>query len=272
MEKIKLPTQLTNTELLELLQDQSIPITNVPKQTAVTPEDNKPKDIYLSFITAFNLGHGENLVDNRVLFSLFKEWYGFQGINKRKFIINMGKFLLSEVISNKVYFKINTGNTKIQLLFEKTKDKKIKKRTLKNGTTRKRIEKWLLESNIRPGNIYVEHDLLNYLYDTWCYNRNLPSSNSNIFLPILKLTFKHKKIAPPHGHAEIDWIGVNEEIYKHLNEEIVWNWRHGREKKKKFTGKTIPKNRKKNAIFPEVSEKLIKIRDELYPPKRKVKL
>lgn len=149
----KLQTELTNEELLKLLETET---TN--KLTFKNP--------YLNFISKYNIKTGTFEVPTQVLLELFN--VDNPRIGRNSFTKNMKKYIDWKLNRNNLVFLIDKDLLEISKTVENLILKKPK--AAKIVRNRKRhIEAFLQAYNLKPGDNSVPISILIDLYDRWCY-------------------------------------------------------------------------------------------------------
>ncbi len=153
----KLATELTNEELLKLLEGQS------------KTEVKRPlKNTYLNFINKYNLQPGQQRVPTKLLYKLYK--IDNPKADQKTFTKNMKKYLdfSSGHHDNVIFFLLNKSLLEVGKSIE---DMLTKKPTSKKQVRNRRnhIEDFLKAFNLKPGNNSITVAVLIDLYDRWCY-------------------------------------------------------------------------------------------------------
>jgi hypothetical protein len=177
----------------------------------------------LSFIQTFELKAGKELVSDKVLHTLFKFWYKNEYIDQRSFNHRLGTYIPSHV-SNRRYYHVNKN---ILELAQKTQELYLKRKRprVKSKVWNTHFEKFLSDTGLEPGNVYVEMDILYYVYNRWCDDTRKKSHLAHeSFSEICKLNFESKRIC----RNKISWVGVNEKIKDLITLEEVERWRQHR--------------------------------------------
>lgn len=246
----KLPNELSLEDLLNSLGEAT------PQQL----EQNSELSLsglgpVLSFIQAFNILPGNELVTDIDLYRLFRLWAKDSLITRRNFNVQAGRHIISQLVGGKRYYSINHDLIKIsQETLTILKDHQIDK--TKSKYYKNHFEKFLNYYCLEAGTVFVEVDLLYYLYDKGNTERrvnNLLGYES--FVQMCGLFFKQKRLS----RHRLAWFGVSRNIKNHLNEETVLNWRQGRLKHGRYKRtqdasaegyKPYPKYRKKS-LYPD---------------------
>lgn len=218
--------QITLEDLLDTVKGEDI--------SKIT-ENHKFSNPILSFIQAFEIDIGKEPVSDKVLFTLFKHWNKTTLFTQRSFNSQLELYIPSER-KNKKYFYINKKFTEIAEKIEKIEQKRAKPRS-KSKTAIKHFESFLQETGIGSGSLYVEWDILYYVYNRWCDdNRKICQFGERSFCDMCHLYFDHKMIA----RNSLVWFLLNNNIKKYITKEEVERWRQGR---KKYAAKTETQNK-----------------------------
>lgn len=205
----KLPHELELEELLAAVKDTDL-------------EDIKVSydDPILSFTQAFNLIPGDDLVSNDLLYKLFSLWYPETVFGRANFSRQIGKYLPRE---NKFY-KVNKNflsiSKQIQEMLRAKKRKKVKSKTWTNH-----YHAFLDDTGLAPGSIYVESDIVYYVYNRWRDSNNKKSLLSyEAFLDFCGLHFTTKNLSTSNKK----WYGMNKAIKSLITREEVERWRESK--------------------------------------------
>jgi hypothetical protein len=231
----KLPTEISLQDLLKSIEGQEL-VDGEIKFSFDNP--------VLSFIQAFNITIGKEKISDAVLHELYRIWNKSTVVDKRTFNLQFGKYIPSVQINRRYYF-VNSNVLKIATQLEELKEKRRTRNRSKSIKWHKHFEAFLEETGIKPGTVYVESDILHYVYNNWCDDTRKKSwLGRESFDDICKLNFEYKTLT----RNKMLWFGVNSKIKQLITKEEVERWREGR-----ITyGKT--KNSKEKAYF-KVPEK-----------------
>lgn len=255
MKRTPLPNEISLEDLLKSL-DGIEELNNPPTNTELDLSELSP---VISFIQAFNITHGEHLVRDRVLYKLFRLWAKDSFIDQKNFNNQFGRYIIPSSIGGKRYYSINTDHIKIsQSTLAIIKDHQ-RDRT-KSKHYKAHFQKFLNHYGLEAGSVYVEAEILYYLYDkvnTEKGRKNL--FNFEGFLQMGRLFFSQKRISS----NKIAWFGVNQNIKNHLTEEMVRNWRQGRLKHGRYKRTQDASSKgyepypmyKRNSIYPDITAK-----------------
>lgn len=247
MTKVKLPHELSLDELLK----------------SVAGEE-KPKDGFsfnnpiLSFVQEFKISPGTNKVSDKLLYKLFRSWFKEDFISQRTFNIRLGSYIPS-AMRNRRYYLVNTKTLELAKKCQLLEESQSLDRS-KSIHWNKHYESFLRDTGLTEGPIYVEADILFYIYNNWCdRTRKTKKLGSNTFSAITKLNFEKKNIS----NSDIAWFGVNNKVKELITREEVKRWRQGRKKYGKK--QKIKDEEKKDHSAPREANK----KDILYPKKNK---
>lgn len=235
MQSQKLPHQLSVDELLKLLD-------------TLQPEDKKrtvQTSPVLSFIQAFNIVPGKQLIHNKLLFRLFKLWKPDSVMEKRNFTIQLSSYIPRHNPKSP-FFTIDTNTIQInekliKLVEEKTMDK------TKSKYYNRHFLKFLKDTGLSEGKIYIENDILYYVYNNWLDTKPKKTKlGPTQFMLFCDLHFDRKRLS----NSKLAWYGVSKEIYNLIDTKSVQNWRDGRKRKYvKDDYQTPYKKNRKKAIY-----------------------
>lgn len=236
MTRQKLPQELELAELLETVKD-------APN---VKNEKVNFQDPILSFTQAFNLRPGTRIVSDKLLFDLFKVWHPDTLFTKRNFNLRLGDYLPPKIISNRRYFSIDKNYIKISKYIQEGVQKRTRDVT-KSKHFHNQITRFLTDTKLKEGSVYIESDILYYIYNNWCDERDNKPIQYQAFLSICDLYFESKRLMD----NVLMFYGVNNSIKKLITTEKVNDWRQGRIKygKHKAEGYKIYKRAEKQVLY-----------------------
>lgn len=239
MSRISLPQEIDLATLLASIEGEEF-------NSDVKPNFDTP---ILSFIQAFNISQGKELVSDRILYNLFRTWHKDTFIDKKNFNTQFTKYFTYKQ-SDRKYFYVNKDFVSISnLIQEHTREHTLDKR--KSRAWQKHFARFLDETKLKPGTIFLEADILYYVYTRWADSirrKNLFSYYT--FCQIVSLHFE-KKILSVRNMA---WFGISPEIKNLINKEEVARWRNYRNNKngKKDSKKSRAKYEQKHlSLYPE---------------------
>lgn len=246
--KPKLPHEISVEELLKSLEGQDL----VNDKTVFSYENP-----ILSFIQTFKISSGKHTVSDKVLHDLFRFWNTTIVLDQRSFNIQLGKYIPS-VLRNRRYYLVDKKVLELAQKVEELKKKHSSDRS-RSIKWNKHFEKFLSDTEIEEGTLFIEVDILYYAYRRWCDDTRKKSwLSQESFANICKLNFNTKRISD----SKLAWFGVNHKIKELITREEVERWREGRKQR----GKEINKKDYRGA------SPRIKYRKEvLYPKKIKKK-
>lgn len=181
----------------------------------------------VKFLAYYDIKPGIHRINSKVLFKLFKAWTKNKTYKQADFLNNLRiQFESNKKILNYekyLYFKINKSLVNITRFLEEAKPKKI---TFRKTMFYKRfMEEFIEEHKLFKGPIYVEADILYYLFDFYNYKKGRRSIGYERFVSMCYLYFPYKQL----GFGST-WFGVNESIKNMITPEWVNTWRQGRVK------------------------------------------
>lgn len=216
--KKKLPHEFSIEDLLASLETDN-------EDIETSYEFDSP---VLSFIQAFNIVAGEEMVSDDVLYQLFRQWHRQGAWTKKTFNVQLAKYIPFEQKGHKFY-KVNKSILYIaqkvnEIVRKKQKDKR------KSITWQKHFERFVADTQLEKGNkIWVEADILYYVYNRWLDTQSRSKGTVYIkFLDIMTLYFE-RKIGV--SFSNLNWFYVSRNIAKLITKEEVERWREGRKKK-----------------------------------------
>jgi len=214
MKKLYSKTELSLDELLDAIKGQEL------VNDKILPSF---KDPIFSFTQAFNISPGTELISDHILHKLFKLWHRDSFIDLKNFNIQLGKYIPSER-KNRRFYKVNKKISHTVKILEEIQNKHTLNPTKYRGYHR-HFERFLSQNDIEAGEVYVESDILYYVYNRWCdeIGRKNPLGYNN-FLSFCALNFEVKRMA----ESNIHWYGVNDKIKKLITRSEVERWRQGR--------------------------------------------
>lgn len=200
MSKLKPVTEISNAELLDLLQ----------------PGEQKPiyesKTDVLEFLSFYRLKEGENRVTGTLLYNLYKRWS-----QKPRTRIQF----TDEVIE--LFPMIRYGHSYVFLVNRPKDELLIKKAEFKHKKLKTKSKKWydhfqtyIKKYSIKTGRFYVKDVVLYNLYDKWLFEQNRKHLLSpEQFNHFCKVFFKSKKI------KGCLWFAVEKGIQVHLSNNLL---------------------------------------------------
>lgn len=219
MERKRSPNNISTEELLASLDSKS----TLP-EIIETPYKN---DV-LSFVSHFSLQSGPNLVRFKVIKELYRLWSA-DPINDY--------FLKYELISlfehrharsGPVFFinvsAINIKSEAYKLVESRTIDK------TKSKSYKKHYEDFLQAYDLKPGDAWIEAEVLYFFYDKWVFNNKFKSYMGPIhFNNFCKVYFKHKRLNHYGNCSKRVYFAIDKEsLMKHTTVEQLENVRKSR--------------------------------------------
>ncbi len=211
--KQKNHTELSEEELLKILQEESLDENSEQTNNSInTYTNNDNCDDIVSFLLRFNIKPGNELVSLTLIYKLYCLWYKGENkltkLNLKKIITD---YLPGDFSGKIVFFKCNRDFLDIEKFLTENRSKK--RNLLMSKSYRAQIETFLNKHDIKPGDTYIDPEILYQLFLNWTTSKR-PHTLST-FKELLKIYLKTKLI---DGYLlfEID----NSNIGKYLNEEI----------------------------------------------------
>lgn len=228
MERKRLPNEHSLDELLEIASDEEV----IKKEDEVIVRNNN--DV-LSFVLAFNLQPGNEIVPTRLLYKLYRGW-SKSPIAKELFYNLLGEIFIP--LRGRV--KINESSINISIkLYDKYRIKKDFRYS--NASHRKHVLQFLSEREITSGDIWLPAYVIYHMYDKWCYDNNKATRFSEIaFKNVLITHLKTNKNIEKDGI----YFKVDKSIFNHLTEETINNLKEARKKRHGRKEKKEPKKSK----------------------------
>jgi len=181
-----------------------------------------------SFVQAFKLEAGKEKVPARLLFNLFKNWTRGLAFNQSSFNYQLDSYLPTADTNQKVYL-VNKKVLEISKQLDEILKKKRKPK-YKSKVWITHFERFLSDTGLEPGTVYVEQDILYYVYNRWCDDNRKKSILGYIsFGEMCGLVFDKKHL----NVNDLNWIAVNEKIKELITAEEVQRWRLGRKRNAK---------------------------------------
>lgn len=222
---------ITVDELLKALETGNLKKETTSNQT-VEPDTS---DTIFNFLTAFNILPGKHSVSDNLLFKLFKQFDRKYIKSKQSFNIVVSQYLPKRLSANRVFYLINNNIWQVgKTLLTKVQGRK--RDVTKSKTAHKKFEQFLGANSLEPGNVYVEGDILYYIYNGWCDKVRRQPLGYLRFINLCNLYFEKRSMA---GYKYVPWYGLNESIKDCITKEVVNNWRIGRAKKQGISANKI---------------------------------
>lgn len=226
----KTPNKISTEDLLAALEDA--PESHNPVHEIFDFKNDVPK-----YLAKYEIEAGENSVSRRDLYRLYIQFSDFP-VNSKAFNMSLTNFVQARSQKNVL---INKTKVQIQELLHQ-KYKKNGRYTPAHVSTRKHFETFLEECKIKPGNKWVEHWVLLYIYHKWCReNRKSIRFKSKSFTSMVKLYLESKRTTNISC-----WFKIDESALLTLTED-------DRRKIQDERTKTIENHRKKQKKEREVS-------------------
>lgn len=205
----------------------------------------------IKFLAYYDIKPGSYKVNSKILFKLFKAWTKDKTYKYADFFRNIQlqfnptqKKLHHEKFT---YFKIDKNLVKITRFLEEAKPKKI---TFRKTMFYKRfMEEFIEEHKLDKGPIYVEADILYYLFDFYNQKKGRRGIGYERFVSVCHLYFNEKQL----GFGST-WFGVNESIKNMITPEWVSTWRQGRVRYGYITKNKTPEQKSKLYLQKTIKE------------------
>lgn len=196
-----LPSQLTYEELLDLLDSSDT--SNLAQPILEYTNDVVP------FLTNYGITPGNTPVSKKLLYKLYKA-YSKNPITISDFNTKVGEYITDKTTQ---YYFVNQDNFAISRHIYKEIEKRDKTKSL---TYQKHFNWFLTESELKPGNKWLEGFILFFIYKDFCKSRRINHKLGYLnYHKFLKLHFKYKRIKENRSL----WFKVDEKTFNILNEE-----------------------------------------------------
>lgn len=212
----KNPNSLSTEDLLKLLGN----LEDIEQEVQLNFDNS-----VISFVQNFNLNPGKDKVTKKQLYTLYKLWNRkAESISQLQFTLELSKYFehkSSFYLIDKNLFNI------ADFVQKEIKKRKVDKTKSKKWHTH--FTQFLTDNELSPGKVYMELEILYYLYIVWrqVNRKHILLSKSN-FIQICHLYFETKMIS----RNDLYWIGINENIKNLISESEVARWRNTRSGKK----------------------------------------
>lgn len=197
----KVPHALDTEELLKRVTS-SEPEEVVPDSLDGILFEEAPNDV-LSFLSTFNIRDGNERIRRTTLYNIYKAW-SISPIPKKSFHFQVSQYI--PIATN--YYNINQNA--IRLTYDAYRNFKKTKSKAKSKVWVSRIEDFLNFNAIKDGPLWLEIDILYFLYDKFEYERGNIHSKSKLtkkyFEKILDVFLKHKTTEKSKMYAVSDNI------------------------------------------------------------------
>lgn len=221
----KLINEYSIDELLKLIGSEKQSEEN--SEISTLTDEEKIENIVIRFLVYYDIKPGRYSINAKLLYKLFKKWAKDNDVSYKQFFLKLSKqFSVKNKAFNykrSLHFKVNVSLSSITKFFEDNKKKGIHLRRTKNHL--RYMEEFLNVHNIKPGPVYIESDILYYMFDAYNYKKKRAGIKYYHFVSMCHLYFKSKQL----GYGAM-WFGVNEEIKNLITPEWVKGWRQGRVK------------------------------------------
>lgn len=209
-------------ELLELLSSGG----NVdPDEITELSEEEQIDNSVVKFLIYYDIKPGNYSISIKALYKLFNSWNKEKKMDITYFLKTINIFFNKKNLNynyyHNSYIKINTSMAKITKHIEDIKRKKINTRL--NKYHLKYMDEFLTLNNIKAGPVYVEADILYYLFDYYNFKKKRKHISYQKFVSMCFLYFSFRQL----GFGSM-WFGVTENIKDLITPEWVKVWRQGR--------------------------------------------
>jgi hypothetical protein len=154
---------------------------------------------------------------------LFKKWSPSSEKSISTFSLSLNRYLPKQNNTQKSRYLINRDILKISKDIQDLIDAHRKERT-KFSSWHLHTEKFLEDTGLGPGDLWVEADILYYVYNRWVDDtRKTKYLGYPTFKEFCRLIFevRQQKLSNP-------WIGVNNKLEDLITKEEILRWREGR--------------------------------------------
>lgn len=210
--------EITIEELVKSLTEK--------ESTSYSVDFNNP---IISFVQQFNIKSGKNAVPSKLLYNLYKVWNIKDDVCFSIFTRSLGTLIDKHSSHNYTTFYVSESvlevAKKVQELTEKGK-----KHRHRSPVWIKHFQLFLEQSGLKEGSIYIESDILYYVYNRWIdATRKKVNLTEWTFTEFCRLHFKWKK----RCRGIVYLIGVNTKIKELITTEEIQRWRDGRKRNEK---------------------------------------
>lgn len=210
----KNPANITDAELLSLLEDLE------DGDLEIEPAFDSS---VLSFVHSFNLKPGKDRVVKKQLHSLYKVWNkGLTKLSQKQFTNEITKYLGQDTH----YYLIDKSLFTVADFIKTEKSRRGLDRS-KSKTWHTHFTSFLNDTGLKEGTVFIELEILYFLYGQWAHYTRKTRLGSKTFLKILDIYFDVKAIGP----SNFLWVGLNEQIKNLITKQEVERWRKNRDKK-----------------------------------------
>lgn len=217
--KKKIATELTDQELIAQLNEDVEVVDDQPRKL-----QHKFTKV-LDFVSKYNIKSGNNEVESKILFELFKIDYPDVGL--KSFIFQLKRILPYKRPRNIVLFQIDKNSMEI------TNSVKQHYLAPKNQISRQRnmkrhIEGFMKYFKIKPGNNAVNFKIIADLYDRWTYKFKKKKVSDQTLSTLLKLYLEFYKASNNTDryfkvHDDIFTVVSERQLKNILNQKVHLN-------------------------------------------------
>ena len=215
-------TELTNEELIDRLKDPLLKEEN---------KDDFERNVF-GFIVYFNFKNGENPVNKRFLYELYKAWSG-QKLQYRTFLSRFGFYFEA----TRKGFLLDTTTLDIKKSTLKYFNKYNK--YLRHENLQKHFNNFIQIHKIKSGKQNIPFVAIFFLYEKWIYETERRKSFRYVELQnFMKLHFESKVTM-----GNVHWFCLNESLYEVFPKDKIIEYYESRKTEIKKEKKPIPQSR-----------------------------
>lgn len=187
----KIPGQLSETELLNLLSDDKVKDQNLLENSPNSP---------VKFLTIFNILPGKFAVKTVALHSFYKKWYGKNPMARTTFVEEVKNYLPYN--AKKSTFSISERAINLSQRFTIENFKKKPQRKQSTKLLKFHIEKFITEFDLKRGNVFIELDKVHEKYWMFCAKTK---KSKRLFLELFKsvMSLYFNIITDQHGIVKV---------------------------------------------------------------------
>jgi hypothetical protein len=228
-----LPSQLTEEELLKLLEQEETPLSPEESQP-ITEEDIldigiEQEDNVVPFLVHYNIVPGKKAVSKRLLYDLYRNHVD-EPLDALRFNHRAGKYLPQYYNINGAFYQISQDSFKLSSQLLKLKRARREIKTLSHHY-RKKFEKFLEECEITAGQHWVQGYIIYEIYLEYIkkQGKKVPAFALKSFIQLLKVYFPKARKTSNRSL----WFNVNEKTFNHFDAETKKSFEERRRKKKR---------------------------------------
>lgn len=207
----KLPSLLTDEELLSLLDNPDVP-------DDVSEIFNEQQDDVVSFLQNYKIEPGPTKVNKKLIYKLYKQ-YSKDPLTQKQFTTRVNHYITDtdrQFLINKDQFALSA------VIYESEK-----KRDLTKSLTYQKHFNWFLqETSLGKGKNWLEGFILFDFYKEFCKERRINTKLGYVnFHKFLKLNFDHRRLKENRAL----WFKISDPVYNKISEETKQTLRKARE-------------------------------------------